>query len=167
MAIRLHGPGAHFAEQKALGNLGWLITEWRHRQIVFFFQQAADEARNLTAKSDLLKWVRALDLSPGGEPNAVAKSYYKQSLALAQQSEDKEDLVDAMTDLAAVSVEQQEWNQAIRTANSGQSLPLPGRPCRRARRPAGGGKIAAHQNDAARASQLFREVAADGQSEIH
>jgi len=28
------------------------------------------------------------------------------------------------------------------------------------------GKIAAHQNDAARASQLFREVAADGQSEI-
>jgi CHAT domain-containing protein len=163
------GLGAHFAEQKALGNLGWAYYRMGDTdKSVFFFQQAADEARNLTAKSDLLKWVRALGLvSQEVNQTAVAKSYYKQSLALAQQSEDKEDLVDAMTDLAAVSVEQQEWNQAIRYSQQAVSL------CRSQGDRAGEldallveGKIAAHQNDAARASQLFREVAADGQSEI-
>jgi len=83
---------------------------------------------------------RAGTCLPGGEQTAVAKSYYKQSLALAQQSEDKEDLVDAMTDLAAVSVEQQEWNQAIRYSQQAVSLAAPRETCRRARRPAGGGE---------------------------
>jgi CHAT domain-containing protein len=161
--------GAHFAEQKALGNLGWAYYRMGDAdKSAFFFQQAADEARNLDAKNDLVKWVRALGLvSQEMNQTAIAEDYYKQSLALARQSEDKGDLVDAMTALAAISVEQQKWDQAIRYSQEAIGL------CRSRGDRAGEldallveGKIAAHQNDATRASQMFREVAADQQSEV-
>ena len=68
---------------------------------------------------------------------AVAEDYYKKSLALAQQSEDKDDLVDAMTALAAISVDQQKWDQAIRYSQEAIGLlSLPRRPNGRARRTA-------------------------------
>ncbi|MGA2903579.1 MAG: CHAT domain-containing protein [Candidatus Korobacteraceae bacterium] len=165
----LRALGARFAEQKALGNLGLAYYRMGDAEkSVFFFQQAADEARNLDAKSDLVKWLRHLGLvSQEMNQTAAAEAYYQQSLALAQRSEDSADLVDALTALAAISVEQQKWDQAI--GYSQQAIGLS-----RSHGYHTGeldallveGKIAAHQSDATRASQLFRQIAADGQSDL-
>ena len=160
--------GARFAEQKALGNLGWAYYRMGDREkSLVYFQQAAEEARKLDAKNDLAKWIRALGMiSQEMNQTSTAETYYKQSLSLAQQSDDKEDLVDVMTALAAVSVEQQKWEQANRYTQQAMSL------CRSRGDREGEleaslimGKIALHQNDAARAVQLFSEVAADPQNE--
>jgi CHAT domain-containing protein len=161
--------GAHFVEQAVLGNLGWAYYRMGDTdKSLFFFQQAADEARKLGTNNDLEKWIRALGLvSQDMNQSAVAEDYYKQALTLAQQSEDKEELADVLRDLAAISVEQQKWEQAIHYDQQAITL------CRSDGDRAGEldallveGQIAAHQNDAAGADRLFREVAAAPESEV-
>ena len=164
-----HALAAHFAEQKGLGNLGWAYYKLGDLdKSVDYFQQAEDQARSLDAKSDMVKWLHSLGMvSYDTGQLSAAEEYYKQSLTLAQQSEDKEDLVDSMTAIAAVSVERKEWEQAAKYSQQAVTTSR-----------AGGdrageldallveGKIAAAQNNAARADQLFREVANDSSSEV-
>ena len=160
--------GAQFAEQKALGNLGWAYYRMGDSdKSLYYFQQAADEARKLDAKNDLVKWLLALGVvSENLNHIAVAEDYYKQSLALAQQSQNEQDLVDAMTALATISIEQQKWEQADHYIQ--QAIVL----CRSRDDRAGeldallvAGKLAGHRNDNTQAEKLFQTVIDDRQSE--
>ncbi len=160
--------GAHFAEQKALGNLGWAYYRMGDTdKSLSIFSRRQSRRGNWMLRMTWLKWLRALGMvSQEMNQTAIAEDYYKQALLLAQRSEDKEDLVDTLTALATISVERQKWDQATRYSAQAMSLS-------RSRGDRAGeldaqlveGKIAVHQNDVDRASQLFSEVADDQQSE--
>ena len=151
-----------------LGNLGWAYYRMGDAdKSIFYFQQAADLARKLDARNDLVKWLLALGLvSRDMQQPAAAKDYYQQSLTLAQQSEDNQDRVDALTALAAISAEQSQWEQAKQFSR--QAIEQ----CRAHKDRIGEldamlveGQIATHQGDTARATQIFRAIDTDSQSE--
>jgi CHAT domain-containing protein len=159
---------AHFAEEKILGNLGVAYSRMGDAEkSAFYFQQAANEARELDAKNDLVKWDIALADVFEKMNQASAENYYQQALALAQKSEDTGDLVDVLTAIAATSLAHERWDKA--TYYSQWAIGLcqsHGDHLRELDVLLIEGKIAAHQNDATRAQQLFREIAADQQSNM-
>ena len=160
---------AHFAEEKILGNLGLAYYRMGDTEkSAFYFRQAADEARELQAKNDLVKWDIALgDASEKMNQTSAAEVYYGQARALAEKSEDTGDLVDVLTALAATSLANGKWDEAIYYSQLAISLcQSHGDHMRELDVLLIEGKIAAHQNDATRAQQLFREIAADQQSNM-
>ncbi len=155
--------------QNALGNLAWAYYKLGDlTKAEDLFREAKDRAHRLSDLGDQVKWTTAagyIDLD--ARHFSQAAEAYQQALTLAEQINSKEDLLNALMSLALVYSRTGDFVQADRDSDKAINLaradnnrldelyPLLVK-----------GQVAARQHDTTRAEAIFREVAADPNSDI-
>jgi CHAT domain-containing protein/Tfp pilus assembly protein PilF len=161
--------GAKQTEEKALGNLAWAYYKMGDfDKSLSLFLEAADKSQRIGAVIDEAEWLNNSGLVQYQLGQfSIAEDYYQRSLALAQEIQDKEEISDALTALAFVSVRQDKLDPAkkycVRALESAQAehdraaelYPFLVK-----------GQIAAQTGNAKDAEQIFLEVARDPKSDL-
>jgi CHAT domain-containing protein len=132
------------------------------------FLEAADKSQRIGAVIDQGEWLNNSGLVQYQLGQfSIAEGYYRRSLSLAQDIQDKEEISDALTALAFVSVRQEKLDsarqysmQALELAQaehdrSAELYPFLVQ-----------GQVAAHTEDAKHAEHIFLEVASDPKSDL-
>jgi CHAT domain-containing protein/tetratricopeptide (TPR) repeat protein len=161
--------GARQTEEKALGNLAWAYYKMGDfDKSLSLFLEAADKSQRIGAVIDEAEWLNNSGLVQYQLGQfSIAEGYYRRSLALAQEIEDKEEIVDALTALAFVSVRQEKLDPAKKY--SVQALELAQAEHDRAAELYPflvKGQIAAQTEDAKQAEEIFLEVSRDPKSDL-
>src|SRR5262249_26262549 len=150
--------------EKALGNLAWAYYKMGDfDKSLALYLEAIEGARDLGVVIDQIRWLNNLGLVYYQiNQLSVAEDYYRKSLALAQKSKNSEQVFDALTALAFVSVQKGQWDeakqyseQALRLAQVGNDHPAELYPILVQ------GEIATGTRDIERAERIFLEVARD------
>ena len=155
--------------QVALGNLAWAYYKMGDfDRSLAFYREAEKSAKDLGAAYDQIGWLNNIGLVyyQQNQPT-VAEDYYRQSLALAQENENSELIVDALTSLAFASAQtgqladaQRYGEEAFQKAHarsdrSSELYPLLVR-----------GQVAASRGESKQAEGVFHEVANDPKSDL-
>jgi len=118
--------GAEGTMQMALGNLGWAYYQLGdNEKALELFLEAEKTATRLGAVRDELKWTSTAGYvyHDSGDFARAAQSY-RRALTLARQIDDKEGIVNALGDLAQVSLDAGKLDDA--SAYLAQELPMVG-----------------------------------------
>jgi CHAT domain-containing protein len=121
-----HDLDAEGLSQLASGNLGWAYYQLGDdEKALNLFLDAEKSAARLGSLRDELKWTTTVGYiyHDTGKP-ALATQLYRQALDLARQTGSKEDIVNALEDLAQVSVETEKLDEA--SAYLDQVTPMEG-----------------------------------------
>ena len=160
------GLGAEDLAQAALGNMGWAFYQLGDgERALEQFLAAGKSAGRLGDVSYELKWMSTAGYvyrDTGDLPRATGM--YRRALYLAQQIDSKDDIVDALEDLAQVSVDAGKLDET--SAYIAQVTPM---------ELAGGGRLSANvlltqgmlaaaRREDRQAESLFRTVQADGKN---
>ena len=156
-------------EEVALGNLGWAYYKMGDfGRSLPLLDEAGKKARELDALDDQILWLHNIGLVYYQmDQLPAAEEYYKRSLALAQKNETPETIIDALTGLAFVSVQeghlleaQRYGDDALKMAHArndraSELYPLLVR-----------GQVAAARGDSMQAEEIYRNVANDPKSDL-
>jgi CHAT domain-containing protein len=155
--------------QKASGNLGWAYFKMGDfDRALALGTEAERTARQLGTVHDQILWLNNVGLVYYQlNQFPVAENYYRQSLALAEKSNNSAQVVDALTSLAFVSAEngklaeaQQYSEQAFQKAHARNDRPSELYPL------LARGQVAAARGDHKQAEDVFHEVANDQKSDL-
>ena len=161
--------GNQYVKEAALGNLGWAHYKMGDSdRALNMYEEAERIARDLGAAYHRTLWLDDIgQILYQRNRLTEAENYYLQSLALAQENENSAQIVDILTSLAFVSIDegklieaQQYSEQAFQRAHArndheSELYPLLAE-----------GEIAAARNDQKEAEKLFREVANDPKNDL-
>src|ERR1039458_4522179 len=162
----LHDP---HTGQAALGNLAWAYYKMGDfERALAFYRNAERVARDIGAVYDQIGWLNNIGLVHYQlNQLSVAEGYYRQSLALAQKNENPEQIIEALTSLAFLSVQKGQLQEAQRYGDeafkrahdkndrASELYPLLVR-----------GQVAAGSGDHKQAEDIFHEVANDPKSDL-
>ncbi|MGA9507065.1 MAG: CHAT domain-containing protein [Candidatus Sulfotelmatobacter sp.] len=155
--------------QVAMGNLAWAYYKMGDFDgSLAFYREAEKAAKHQGAVYDQIGWLNNIGLVyyQQNKPT-VAEDYYRQSLALAQENQNSELIVDALTSLAFVSAQTGQLAEAqryseeafqkahARNDRASELYPLLVR-----------GQVEAARGDDERAEEVYREVALDPKSDL-
>ena len=155
---------ARLVTETALGNLGWAYYKTGDSdRALSLFISAGQRARDLGSLIDEIRWLTTSGYVYLDEKNvAVAQGRYAEALYLARQINSREEISDALTSLAFVTVQSGQLDQAKQYSEEAIAMaradgnrvdelyPLLAK-----------GQIAARSGDAAAAEQTFQEVSDD------
>lgn len=153
--------GAGLAEEKTLGNLGWAYYKvGDFEKSLDYFKAANEKAVALRVPIDQVEWLNDVGLvylSLHQLP--LADSYYRQSLALAEKSQNQNQIVAALTAQAFVSVERGDLQAAEQSADRALDLAMKAQNLE-SKEPIllVQGRIAARSHNFAQAKKLFSDV---------
>jgi CHAT domain-containing protein len=155
--------------QKALGNMGWAYYKLGDTEKAKeMFVEAGKQAENLGESASQAGWLidaAYIDLDDGRF--AVSEQSFQQSLKLAQQINNKGDIVTALQALAFVSEQTGKLDNAKRYADEALSMARADGNKRDEVYPRlVQGQVAAQQHDTTAAESAFREVAQSADSPV-
>jgi CHAT domain-containing protein len=156
-------------EEGAQGNLAWAYYKMGDfERALALYQEAEKTAKDLGVVYHRVLWLHNIGLVYYERSQfSVAESYFRQSLALAQSIENSQQIIDALTSLAFVSIQngqvteaQQYSDEAFQKAHARNDRPSELYPLLVR------GRVAAARGDHKQAEDFFQEVANDPKSDL-
>lgn len=161
--------GARDIGQVALGNLGWAYHKLGDdEKALDDFREAAKAASELSDDLYQLRWLATAGyVYLGRSDYAHTEQTYTRALSLAKKIDSKEDIVNALMSLALVYERTGKLTQASQYAEQAISMArADGNRLDELYPMLVEGRVAAKQNDIARAEKIFDEVADDPKSDV-
>jgi CHAT domain-containing protein len=156
--------GYRLYAEKAEGNLAWAFYKLGdYGQALAFLSDAEAAARELGAKRDETHFLNIMGMiHEQNRQLAKARSEYQQVLRMAQEQKDKDHTTFALSELAFLSIQAAEWNeakrfseQAFESAHEEKDIPM------QLEALLAQGIVASNQGDRSTAENLLEEVARD------
>jgi len=156
-------------EEAAQGNLAWAYYKMGDfDRALALYQEAEKTAKDLGVVYHRVLWLHNIGLVYYERNQfSVAESYFRQSLTLAQTIENSQQIIDALTSLAFVSIQngqlaeaQQYSDEAFQKAHARNDRPSELYPLLVR------GQVAAARGDHKQAEDVFHEVANDPKSDL-